>query len=99
LLFAMLRRQNIRIIDISVVDKHVSLDQREIDLFRDAGLQNRLTLSVFRKSDGRAPWVSTFDPEGWESPGFSEQVNKQLDETFKRGAVGVKIYKSIGMEL
>ena len=99
LLFSMLRRQNIRIINISVVDKHASLERREIDLFKDAGLQNRLTLSVFRKSKGRAPWISTFDPESWEKPGFSERVNKQLDETFNDGAVGVKIYKSIGMEL
>jgi hypothetical protein len=56
-------------------------------------------LLVFRKSNGRAPWISTFDPETWDSPGFSDRVIELLARTFADGAVGVKIYKSIGMEL
>jgi predicted TIM-barrel fold metal-dependent hydrolase len=99
LLFLMLRRLNIRIIDIAVVDKHESLEPRKAQVFNDEEVQNRLALAVFRKSNGRAPWISTFDPETWESPGFSDRVIKLLARTFADGAVGVKIYKSIGMEL
>jgi predicted TIM-barrel fold metal-dependent hydrolase len=98
-LFEMLRRWDMRIVNIAVVDKHQSLDPRERAIFMDDAVQNRLTLQVFRQSRDRAPWISTFDPESWESPQFGARVIQQLDRTFKEGAVGVKIYKSIGMEL
>jgi hypothetical protein len=42
LLFSMLRRLNIRIIDIAVVDKHESLDPRKAQVFKDEEVQNRL---------------------------------------------------------
>jgi predicted TIM-barrel fold metal-dependent hydrolase len=35
----------------------------------------------------------------WETPDFAQRVIKQLNQTFQKGAVAVKIYKSIGMEL
>ena len=38
-------------------------------------------------------------PRDFEKPGFGEQSIKVLDDTFAQGAVAVKIYKSIGMEL
>ena len=56
-------------------------------------------LAVSRANAGRAPWIATFDPADWESPGFASRVIRQLDESFREGAVGVKIYKTIGMEL
>src|SRR5437899_2016298 len=66
LLFSMLRRQNIRIMDICVVDKHVSLDQREIDLVKDAGLQNRLTLSVSSQKPRPRSVDINFRSQSWE---------------------------------
>ena len=61
--------------------------------------QHRNALALSRASAGRAPWVATFDPADWESPGFAARVIRELDEKFREGAVGVKIYKTIGMEL
>jgi predicted TIM-barrel fold metal-dependent hydrolase len=61
--------------------------------------QLREAFDVFRGSGGRAPWVSTFDAKDWESPGFAGRVITELEKTFKQGAVGVKMYKTIGMEL
>jgi hypothetical protein len=39
------------------------------------------------------------DPLDFDKPGFTQQWIKVLNETFEEGAVTVKIYKSIGMEL
>jgi predicted TIM-barrel fold metal-dependent hydrolase len=94
LFYQMLQRLNLSVVTICVVDKHYS-----VRLYRKAAPQHAMARDVFRQSNGRVPWISTFDPRNWERPGFAERVNKQLDQTFRDGAVGVKICKSIGMEL
>ena len=91
-IYQMLCRLNLRLLNICVVDKY----ERG---FEEAAPQQARALEVFRGSEGRAAWCSTFDPQDWESPGFAERVISQLDRTFADGAVAAKIYKSIGMEL
>jgi predicted TIM-barrel fold metal-dependent hydrolase len=90
--YAMLQRLDMRLLNICVVDKH-ERGYAEIEP------QHKMALEVFRASQGRAAWCSSFDPEDWEAPGFARQVNDQLAKTFADGAIAVKIYKSIGMEL
>ena len=88
----LLKRLNLHIIDICVVDKH---DRG----YEEAAPQNQKAREILRSTGGRSPWCSTFDPQDFEKPGFAKQSNKVLNETFAEGAVAVKIYKSIGMEL
>jgi len=89
---AMLKRLNLRVLDICVVDKH---DRG----YEEAAPQNRKARAILHSTGGRSAWCSTFDPQDFEKPGFAEQSIKILNETFAEGAVAVKIYKSIGMEL
>jgi predicted TIM-barrel fold metal-dependent hydrolase len=42
---------------------------------------------------------TTFSPYDFEKPGFSERAIRQLNQDFTEGAVAVKIYKTIGMEI
>lgn len=91
-IYGMFDRLNLRIVNICVVDKH---DRG----FEEAEPQHKAAREVFRGTKGRAAWCSTFDPQDWESSGFSERVIASLDKTFEDGAVAVKIYKSMGMEL
>lgn len=44
-------------------------------------------------------WVSTFDLTGRDDPGWADNVIKQLNEDFQNGAVGVKVWKDIGMKI
>jgi predicted TIM-barrel fold metal-dependent hydrolase len=44
-------------------------------------------------------WVTTFDLTGRDDPGWAENVISQLREDFRAGAVGVKVWKDIGMEI
>jgi predicted TIM-barrel fold metal-dependent hydrolase len=90
--YAMLERLDMSVLNICVVDKH----ERG---YEDGELKHRQMYEVYRGCTGRAPWCSTFDPEDWESPGFAERAIARLEETFRKGAVAVKIYKSIGQEL
>ncbi|MCW5978674.1 MAG: amidohydrolase family protein [Bryobacteraceae bacterium] len=88
----MLSRLDLRFVNITVVDPI----ERGFELLEP---QHRYALEVARAAAGRAPWVSTFDPSDWESPGFSSRSIAALERTFRDGAVGVKIYKTIGMYL
>src|SRR5207245_2188155 len=54
---------------------------------------------LVRSTSGRAVWCTTFSPYDFESPHFSEKAIRQLNEDFAHGAVAVKIYKTIGMEI
>ncbi|KPL16233.1 MAG: hypothetical protein AMS23_07815 [Bacteroides sp. SM1_62] len=44
-------------------------------------------------------WVTTFDLTGRDDPGWTENVINQLREDFSNGAVGVKVWKDIGMKI
>jgi predicted TIM-barrel fold metal-dependent hydrolase len=89
---AMLKRLDLRILDVCVVDKH---DRG----YEEAAPQNQKAREIMHSTGGRAAWCSTFDPQDFEKPGFASRSNKILSDTFAEGALAVKIYKSIGMEL
>jgi hypothetical protein len=55
------------------------------------------TLKGARASGGRLDWASTFDARGFESPSFAERTIARLRKSFDDGAIGVKIWKNIGM--
>ena len=59
----------------------------------------RATLKVHRDSGGTLAWASTFDARGFESPDFAERTIARLRRSFDDGAVGVKIWKNIGMSI
>ncbi len=59
----------------------------------------RATLKVHRDSHGIVAWASTFDARGFETPGFVDRTIARLRQSFDDGAVGVKIWKNIGMAI
>ena len=59
----------------------------------------RATLKVQRDSNGALAWASTFDARGFESLGFTDRTINRLHRSFEEGAVGVKIWKNIGMAI
>jgi predicted TIM-barrel fold metal-dependent hydrolase len=89
--YELLRKLDLRVVNICTVEPRPGLDQVE-------PLHSRAR-EILRGSEGRAAWCSTFDPYKWESPGFVQETIKQLGETFDEGAIAVKIWKSIGMEI
>lgn len=89
---ALMKQLNLRMVNICVIDD------------RDpayAGLepQRSEVLQVAHSTGGHAAFCTTFSPYDFEDQGFSTRVNHQLDQDFANGAVAVKIYKVMGMEM
>ncbi len=88
----MLERLNLKLMNILVVDDtnpHRKQLQSQID---DA-------MALVRSSHGHVALCTTFDPYKFNSPSFSADAIRQIDRDFARGAVAVKVWKNIGMEI
>lgn len=88
----MLERLNLKLMNILVVDDtnpHRKRLQPQID---DA-------MELVRSSRGHVALCTTFDPYRFDSPSFSADAVQQFDRDFAQGAVAVKIWKNIGMEI
>lgn len=63
-------------------------------------VQEEITLEKMNRWPGRI-WMATTirDPYSFNDPGWVENTIEHLHQAFQKGAVGVKIRKSIGMEV
>ena len=52
-----------------------------------------------RYGRGRFPFASTFDLTRRDDPDYVDQVRRWLDASFEKGALMVKIWKEVGMEI
>ena len=89
---SMLERLNLKLMDILVMDDsntHRKQLQPQID---DAQ-------ALVRSSHGHVALCTTFDPYEFGSASFSAGAIHQIDRDFAQGAVAVKIWKNIGMEI
>lgn len=66
--YEMLKRLDIYVLNICVVDKH---DRG----YEEAEPQHAIAREIFRDSKGRIAWCSTFDPQDWESLNFCLKPN------------------------
>jgi predicted TIM-barrel fold metal-dependent hydrolase len=89
---ALIERLNLRTVNICVID------DRDPD-FKGLEPQRSEVLKVRQSTHGRAAFCTTFSPYAFEEPGFSANAIRQLDGDFAHGAVAVKIYKVMGMEM
>ena len=61
--------------------------------------QLRDSLALRARHPGRVAFATTFSVADFHSPGWSDQVVREIDAAVAQGAVGVKIWKNIGMTL
>src|ERR1700759_3910288 len=57
------------------------------------------TAKVHRESRGRIAWASTIDAHRFEERNFTERAVALVKQSFKDEAVGVKIWKTVGMKI
>jgi predicted TIM-barrel fold metal-dependent hydrolase len=60
--------------------------------------QLRVRIGHYRKHPDIFVFSTTFTLEGWDEPYWSEKVIEQLKTDFRNGAIGVKVWKNIGMD-
>ena len=89
---AMLERLHMHLLDILVVD-----DTRPSQTSTEPQRQDALTFVA--ASVGHAQLCTTFNPFQFNDPSFPKEAIEALNEDFARGAVAVKIWKNVGMEL
>ncbi len=63
----------------------------------DLDARLRSTGEAAKGSGGRLAWASIFDARGFDAPDFTDRTIARLRQTFDDGAIGVKIWKTIGM--
>ena len=61
--------------------------------------QQQATVSLRQRYPGWVAFAATFPVDGFQSPGWSDAAVRHIDEAVAQGAVGVKIWKNIGMVL
>lgn len=88
----MLERLNLKLLNILVTDdtdpKRKQL-QPQVD---DA-------LALVRSSGGHVALCTTFDPYNFDSASFAADAIKQINRDFEHGALAVKLWKNVGMEI
>lgn len=85
-------RLNLHLLDIILVDDH------------DPNMNNLQTEKAaaeafLRSANGRAALCATFDPYNIGKPNFAKSAIRGLNDDFSHGAVAVKVYKNLGMEI
>jgi predicted TIM-barrel fold metal-dependent hydrolase len=91
-LSALIERLNLRAVNICV------MDDRD-PYFKELEPQRTGVLKVRQSTRGRAAFCTTFSPYNFQESGFSSLAIRQLNQDFHNGAVAVKIYKVMGMEM
>ncbi len=89
---ALLQHLNLRVLDICVIDDRDPF-------FKGLEPQRGVVLKVIHSTGGRAVLCTTFSPYDFEAPGFARRAIRQLNADFAAGAIAVKIYKVMGMEM
>ncbi|MGC2545687.1 MAG: amidohydrolase family protein [Silvibacterium sp.] len=91
--FAMLKKLHLHIIDIVVVSENRK------GAWNSLPEESAVTWQVVRQSDGHASLCTTFDPYNFNEPSFGETAVRQINQNLDQGAIAVKIWKNIGMEI
>jgi len=61
--------------------------------------QQRDAVSLRQRYPGRVAFAAAFSVENFQSPGWADAALKQVNDAVAQGAIGVKIWKNIGMSL
>jgi predicted TIM-barrel fold metal-dependent hydrolase len=88
----MLEQWNLHVVDILIVDDK---DPARVPLDR----QRAAALAFIHSTPGHASLCTTFDPFRISQPDFLKATIDQLNQDFANGAVAVKIWKNVGMQL
>jgi predicted TIM-barrel fold metal-dependent hydrolase len=88
----LLERLHLRVLNICVLDDR--------DPFAKSMEPQWSSVLAFRRTtSGRAAVCTTISPYDFDEPTFSARVSARLDKDFAAGAVAVKLYKTVGMEI
>ena len=89
---AMIEKLNLKLINILVMDDTMPSRKQLRPQIEDAW-------KLVRSSKGHVALCTTFDPYKFNDASFPKEAIQQIERDFKDGAIAVKIWKNIGMEI
>ncbi len=89
---SMLEKLNLTLMDILVMDDTLPYRKELQPQVTDA-------LALMHSSEGHIAFCTTFDPYKFSDPNFTADSIKQIDRDFRDGAIAVKLWKNVGMEI
>jgi predicted TIM-barrel fold metal-dependent hydrolase len=69
------------------------------NVFPSMEVQETIALEYISKDKNHFSFVASFEMDGWENEGWYKKIFTRIKKSMKNGAVGVKIWKNIGMEI
>ncbi len=88
----MLKQLNVHLVDIC-------LDDDRTPALANLPLEIRRVENFVKASGGRVSFCTSFDPFPFAKPGFVQAAIRRINRDFSQGAIAVKIWKNIGMEI
>lgn len=89
---SMLDRLQVKLLNILVVDDTLPYRKQLDPQVKDA-------LALVHSSKGHVALCTTFDPYRFNDPDFTTGAIRQIDRDFASGAIAVKLWKNVGMEI
>src|SRR5262249_13178 len=89
---ALLEKLNLKLLNILVVDDTLSYRKQLLP-------HPPVAMALVRSSRGHIELRTTFDPYRFSQASFAPDAIQQLNEDFRDGAIAVKLWKNVGMEI
>lgn len=86
---AIAKRYNLRYININT----------DANVFPSVEEQEQIALEYQKEYPGYFRYICSFSMEGWQNEGWLENITNRIQCSIRQGAVGVKLWKNIGMEI
>jgi hypothetical protein len=93
-----LSSSNTSLADLATEDNFLLLTVN-VDAGMDLDSQERFALQQIGYAPAKINYLTTFSVANWDSVGWQDQTINRLQNSFAKGAIGVKIWKNIGMVL
>ncbi|MBB5620815.1 putative TIM-barrel fold metal-dependent hydrolase [Pedobacter cryoconitis] len=78
--------------------KYININT-DASVFPRMEVQENVALAYVKKAPEHFAYIASFEMQGWENPNWHRSVFDRLKKSVDQGAVGVKIWKNIGMEI
>ncbi len=69
------------------------------NVFPSMEVQETIALKYIEKHKKHFGYIASFEMDEWEKDGWYDKIFNQINKSIEKGAVGVKIWKNIGMEI
>jgi predicted TIM-barrel fold metal-dependent hydrolase len=65
----------------------------------DRSIEEQQKMAIFQRNafPGHLAYLTTFSMKGWDNDNWQQKTITYLEESFKKGAIGMKVWKNIGM--